>query len=83
MWRIHVFSKKSERLVRDLSTFGIDSEFVRRVWSLPDGDPGWGLVYDITSENLSLVQAHTEHFIDLERYDYQLGYETNGRDFVE
>lgn len=72
-WYVGAFEKISDEfLVKQLPTTGIDIEFIRKLWSLPESDPVFGAVYDITQENVDLVQKHVTEKIDLDAYTYQL-----------
>ena len=72
-WYIGAFSKiGDEELVRRIATTGIDSDFVKQVWSLEDNESAYGGCYDVTSENLSQIQSHVAEKISLNTYHYQL-----------
>lgn len=72
-WYVGAFEKTGgERLVKYLPTVGIDAEFVRRAWSLPEDHPVIGADYKITPEKAERVQSHVAEKIDFSSYDYFL-----------
>lgn len=71
-WYIEIFEKDGKELLGRIETVGVDSEFIRRVWSLPEDDPGWGRCWVVTPENLSQVQEHALEPLDLSAYYYML-----------
>lgn len=72
-WYIGVYAKTGKQYLIDrIETVGVDSEFIRRVWSLPEDDPGWGRCWDVTPENLAEVQEHALKPLDLSAFYYEL-----------
>ncbi|GAA5173379.1 hypothetical protein GCM10023321_74750 [Pseudonocardia eucalypti] len=72
-WVIEEYEKAElGYLTRMIATVGVDAEFIRRVWSLPDDDPGYGLEWPVTPENLTEVQPHVVETMDLDAFDYFL-----------
>lgn len=73
VWYVGAFAKSGDQLmVKYIPTYGVDIEFVRRVWSLSDDDVVGGACYDVTSREVARVQEHVDETIDLEAYDYEL-----------
>lgn len=71
-WIIDAYEKNSDEWIKAIDTVGVDVEFIRRTWSLPEDDPGYGLDHPITSDNIAEVQIRSCEKLDLDSYDYFL-----------